>query len=32
MRRVRLGQPFRWIVAIALTGMLLSGATYHFST
>ena len=32
MRRVRLGQPFRWLAAIALTGMLLSGATYHFST
>jgi len=31
MRRVRLGQPYRWIVAIALAGMLLSGTTYHFS-
>jgi CHASE1-domain containing sensor protein len=27
-----LGQPYRWIAAIALSGMLLSGATYHFST
>jgi hypothetical protein len=32
MRRVMLGQPYRWIAAIALSGMLLSGATYHFST
>jgi len=32
MRRVRFGQPLRWLAAIALTGMLLSGATYHFST
>ncbi len=31
MRRASLGQPYRWIAAVALVSMLLSGASYHFS-
>jgi diguanylate cyclase (GGDEF)-like protein/PAS domain S-box-containing protein len=31
MRRISLGQLYRWIAAIALIGMLLSGTAYYFS-